>query len=147
VDHLSPIARNVVVAKLIPVEAVIATVVGLALPPRRREEALFTLAPAAHARRVAWVVDAAQIAFDLAAAAWDAGLVDAFVLRGLGIGHRLLLELLGAGPVGGCTVSSQGVLRRRCRHGERGALLMLSVIRSPASGCGGLGWRRLVAEE
>jgi hypothetical protein len=26
-------------------------------------------------------------------------------------------------------------------------LLMLSVIRSPASGCGGLGWRRLVAEE
>jgi hypothetical protein len=83
--HLAAIAGDVVVAKLVAVEAVLATIVGLALPPGRREEALLALAATAHARRIAWVVDTAQIALDLATPTRDAGLVDAFVLRAFGV--------------------------------------------------------------
>lgn len=84
-DHLPAIAGYVVVAKLVPVEAPIDTILVLPLPPGRREEALLALPSTAHARWVARVVDAAQVAFDLSPPTRYAGLVDAFVLRGFGI--------------------------------------------------------------
>lgn len=85
VYHLPPVARYVVVAELVAVQTISAAIVGLPLPPRRREEALLALPSTSHARRVAWVVDAAQVALDLAPPTRDAGLVDAFVLERLPI--------------------------------------------------------------
>lgn len=55
-------------------------VVGLALPPGGAEEAFFALAPAADARRVVGVVDAAEVASDFPASARDARLVDTLML-------------------------------------------------------------------
>lgn len=79
---LPAIAYNVVIGV-----AVLA--VRLALPPRGTEVAFFALAAAAHTGRIVGVVDAAQVASDLAATARDASLVDALVLR-----TRLLTLLL-----------------------------------------------------
>lgn len=120
--HLATIAGDVVVAKLIAVETAIATILGLALPPCGREEALLALAPTAHTWWIAWVVDTAQIALDLAATTRDASLVNAFVLRGFGVASGCLL-VEGRGGI----VSAQGVLRRRLRHGERKGGLCLKV--------------------
>jgi hypothetical protein len=122
--HLAAITGNIIIAKVVSVKTALSAVVGLALAARGREEALLALAAAAHARRVARVIDAAQIALDLAAAAWYACLVDAFML-GLLLLRSLLLSLLlllvdyGLSEREGATtvVSAQGVLRcRRCRH-------------------------------
>lgn len=112
--HLTAIAGNIVIAKVVSVKTALGAVVGLALAARGREEALLALAAAAHARRVARVIDAAQIALDLAPATWDAGLIDAFML---GLLLSLLLLLLDhrlSVRDGAATVfSAQGVLRCR----------------------------------
>lgn len=63
-------------------------VVRLALATGGAEEALLALAAAADAGRVVGVVDAAEVAADLAAPARDAGLVDALVLGRLAAGRR-----------------------------------------------------------
>lgn len=69
--------------------------VGLSLAPGGTKVAILALATAAHARRIVGVVDAAEVASHLAAATWNARLVDALVLRvlrgrgGLLLGRRL----------------------------------------------------------
>lgn len=55
--------------------------VGLSLAPSGTEEALLALATAAHTRRVVGVINAAEVASHLAAATWNARLVDALMLR------------------------------------------------------------------
>jgi hypothetical protein len=62
------------------IEIVERAVVGLALASRGAEIALLAFATAADTRGVVRVVDGAEVAADLAAAARDAGLIDALVL-------------------------------------------------------------------
>ena len=78
--HLSSIANDVIVAELISVEAVVSPIICLPLPSRRREEALLAFSSTSHTWRIARVIYAAQIAFDLPAPTWYACLIDPFVL-------------------------------------------------------------------
>ncbi len=82
VGALSAVSDDILVnfKVLVGVEAV----VGLALAAGGTEKTFLALAATAHARGVVRVVDTAQIASNFAPAAWDTGLVDAFVLvRGI----------------------------------------------------------------
>lgn len=80
-ELFAAIAEDVIVLLLV-VEGV---VVNLALAAGGAEVALLAFAATADTRRIVWVVDGAEVAAHLAAAAGDAGLVDALVLGLLGL--------------------------------------------------------------
>jgi hypothetical protein len=82
---LAAIAEDVVVL----VGIVKRAIVGLALAPGGAEIALLAFAAAADTWGVVRVVDGAEVAADLAAAARDASLVDALVLGWLRLMGRL----------------------------------------------------------
>lgn len=54
--HLPPISNHVIVL-IVSIEAICAAILVLALPPRRREEALLTLSPTSHTGWIAGIVD------------------------------------------------------------------------------------------
>lgn len=108
VQALAAVAQDVLVDDAVAAVRVDG-VLGLALAAREAELALLALAAAALARRVAGVVDAAQVAAHLAAAARQAGLVHALVLGGLGRG--------GGGGGGGSARGRRGRRRAGCRRG------------------------------
>lgn len=106
---------------------VVGVVVVLALAAGRAKVALLGLSAAAHARRLVWVVDAAEVAPDLAAAAGDAGLVDTLVLLGdrrggrrgggCGWGRRRRGGVGVCASVGRCSLGLSLRLRLRLSHG------------------------------
>ena len=84
-----------------------AALVGLPLSPGGGEITLLALPATAHTWRVAGVVDTSQVAFDLATPAWDAGLVDTFVLLWL-VQERVRFGLEGDGRLQWCSLELRG---------------------------------------
>lgn len=112
---LAAVADDVLVLVLVGV------VVVLALAARGAKEALLALATATHARRVMGVVDAAEIAADLATPAGDACLVDALVLwlsRAGAVRPRVVVVVATAAAVG--VVLVVAVFRTRAAWVEGG---------------------------
>jgi hypothetical protein len=114
VKPLSAIADQVVLIKVICVHRIF-TAIQLPLPPCRREVTFLTLPPTSHTWRVAWVVHAAQVAFHLPSATWNAGLIDALVLRLLCLWRSWLAITRAIGRARDVD-GSQWLLRGHCRH-------------------------------